>query len=294
MAVSKMDFDVVIPAYNAAESVALSIMSARRAGAARCIVVDDGSTDSTCSVADAAGAEVLRQSNQGASIARQAGLELVTADAVVFLDSDDQVTPAIAKAARLLGGDNSTAVVGGRALLFARSTGRTRLAPVPAPALTTTALLRTPVSPWPPAAAVWRTSSLRVAQSMEIPQLHTRYGEDYELLIRASLIGAVRSVPDITCQYEATMGKSIASASLSLRDAMQIQSHYAKAEGIAIGVWSDREVARRLAWKGFRSVALSQGTSRAVLKLAASPEDALLVAWHASLRLFDAALRIGT
>ncbi len=74
----------------------------------RVLVVDDGSTDDTGAVADAYAAahprvEVLHQPNRGpgAGAARNAGLDRVTTEFVLFLDGDDQLTP---RAVELLAG----------------------------------------------------------------------------------------------------------------------------------------------------------------------------------------------
>ncbi len=56
------------------------------------IVVDDGSTDDTRQILNRYGDRitVIRQSNQGVSAARNAGIRLAAGDLIAFLDSDDQ------------------------------------------------------------------------------------------------------------------------------------------------------------------------------------------------------------
>jgi glycosyltransferase involved in cell wall biosynthesis len=89
-------FMAVIPAYNEAEHIAAVVKAAQRF--VPVLVVDDGSTDETARLAEAAGAEVLRQSpNQGKGAALRAGflraLDL-GCEAVITLDGDGQHDPA--------------------------------------------------------------------------------------------------------------------------------------------------------------------------------------------------------
>lgn len=85
----------VIPAYNEAKHIEQVVRSARRY--LPVLVVDDGSTDETAQLAEAAGAEVLRQlPNQGKGAALRAGflraLDL-GCEAIVTLDADGQHDP---------------------------------------------------------------------------------------------------------------------------------------------------------------------------------------------------------
>jgi glycosyltransferase involved in cell wall biosynthesis len=93
---------VVIPTYNRGEWLVEAIESLRKQtwGALEILVVDDGSTDKTQSVLDSvsnlgAGRSLvkLKQSNQGASAARNHGIRLATGEFFIFLDSDDLLVP---------------------------------------------------------------------------------------------------------------------------------------------------------------------------------------------------------
>lgn len=57
------------------------------------VVLDDGSTDASASIAEAAGARVLRQSNRGLGEARRRLVEEAKGDLVAFIDHDDFWTP---------------------------------------------------------------------------------------------------------------------------------------------------------------------------------------------------------
>jgi len=93
----KPRFSVIIPAYNAAATLARAIDSVRAQSwpAHEIIVVDDGSTDATAEVARQYGDAVrlIRQANSGVSVARNAGASAATGDWLAFLDADDWYAP---------------------------------------------------------------------------------------------------------------------------------------------------------------------------------------------------------
>lgn len=86
----------LVPGYNEAERIHAVIEAAR--AFLPVIVIDDGSTDDTSTVAEQAGATVLRQvPNQGKGAALKRGFRWAIereADAVVMLDADGQHDPA--------------------------------------------------------------------------------------------------------------------------------------------------------------------------------------------------------
>ncbi len=91
---------VVIPAYNAQSTLAETVRSllAQSLTDWRAIIVDDGSTDSTPSIAsDFAWRDErithLRQPNQGLAAARNTGLDAATGRYVHVLDADDWLVP---------------------------------------------------------------------------------------------------------------------------------------------------------------------------------------------------------
>lgn len=90
-------FSVVIPACNAAATLARAIESVRAQSwpAHEILVVDDGSTDATPEIARQFGDAVrlLRQPNRGVAVARNAGAAAASGDWLAFLDADDWYAP---------------------------------------------------------------------------------------------------------------------------------------------------------------------------------------------------------
>lgn len=89
---------VVIPTYNRAEKVRRAVESvlAQSFADLEVIVVDDGSSDDTALVLEQAFGRRIRyfaQTNQGASVARNRGIEEATGEWIAFLDSDDLWEP---------------------------------------------------------------------------------------------------------------------------------------------------------------------------------------------------------
>ncbi len=81
----------IVPAFNAERFLrqALDSVFAQTYRPLEVIVVDDGSTDATAAVAEAAGVVLLRQENAGFLAARDAGLAAASGEYVAFLDADD-------------------------------------------------------------------------------------------------------------------------------------------------------------------------------------------------------------
>lgn len=81
---------VLIPAYNEADVIAVTVSSLINLnGVDQVVVVDDGSEDETGERAAAAGAEVLRlERNQGKGAALNAGVALLSGPVVALLDGD--------------------------------------------------------------------------------------------------------------------------------------------------------------------------------------------------------------
>ena len=85
-------FSIVIPAKNEAGAIGKAVAGAReRYPDAEIIVVDDGSTDDTADVAEAAGATVVRHPESlGNGAAVKSGARAASGDVIGFMDGDGQ------------------------------------------------------------------------------------------------------------------------------------------------------------------------------------------------------------
>jgi len=93
------DLSVIIPVYNRGDFIRYTLESVRRASAGlvvEVVIVDDGSEPPAAASIAALGykpEKMIRQTNQGLLFARLAGLAAATGRHVLFLDSDDLVSP---------------------------------------------------------------------------------------------------------------------------------------------------------------------------------------------------------
>ena len=89
--------DIIIPVYNALDTLELAVTSALMQGDVRILLVDDGSTDGTARLCDELAhhprIEVIHQRNRGVSAARNAGLQAAASEWLTFLDADDVLLP---------------------------------------------------------------------------------------------------------------------------------------------------------------------------------------------------------
>lgn len=248
------DVTVVIPAYNAARTLPVAVRSTECLPGCRVVVIDDGSTDATAqSIAHMSSVQLVSQDNRGASAARRRGLEIVRTEFVVYLDSDDEVTGGMRAAIHVLRQDSGAAVVGGRAVHLGADDAV--LAPLSRGArarrLSFTDLVTHFYSPFPPAAAAWRTSALREAERSAPDWLRPAYAEDFELLIRTSMQGDVQQIDEETCRYRTVGGRSHANALAEVRDSERVRAHYAAFAGVPAQRLSERQMRDQAAWREF-------------------------------------------
>ncbi|HEY2342722.1 MAG TPA: glycosyltransferase family 2 protein, partial [Chthoniobacteraceae bacterium] len=119
---------IIIPAFNAAAYLAEAIESTLRqtAPASSITVVDDGSTDATPEICTRFGDAVtlLRQPNQGVSVARNFGASQVRAEWLLFLDADDRLLPVALEKMLARAAQGSFGVLYGQSIHFDESTGK--------------------------------------------------------------------------------------------------------------------------------------------------------------------------
>lgn len=86
---------VIVAAHNGAATLQTCLTSLKKLNHPdyEVIVVDDGSTDTTASIAEAAGAKLVRGEHRGLGAARNAGVAAASGEVVAFIDADAQADP---------------------------------------------------------------------------------------------------------------------------------------------------------------------------------------------------------
>lgn len=97
---NKVKYSIIIPVYNVEKVLerCLDSILAQTITNFECILIDDGSTDSSGEICDKYKLKdnrikVLHKKNEGVSKARNEGLKLAHGEYIVFVDSDDCVSP---------------------------------------------------------------------------------------------------------------------------------------------------------------------------------------------------------
>lgn len=122
-----MMLSFIIPAHNEEMLLGGTICAVQDAGSEvgepfEVIVVDDASSDTTASIAEQAGARVVRVNVRQIAAARNAGAAVAQGDAFVFVDADTVVTGEVVRAA--IEALRAGAVGGGAAVQFDEPTPR--------------------------------------------------------------------------------------------------------------------------------------------------------------------------
>ena len=206
-------FTVVIPAYNAAETLEESLESVLKQDFSdyELVVVNDGSQDSTASLIEAIAQRnpqreihVLEQENQGLGAARNAGIAAAEGTYIALLDADD-IWPAakLSQCYEALREMPECDVLYHPVETFGMEEGRKRGVYAP---LTLEKLIAEP-NPLVPSATVLRRELLWEEPFAEEPDFHG--AEDLHLWMRLLRKGAVfRAWPDALTYYRETGGLS--------------------------------------------------------------------------------------
>jgi GT2 family glycosyltransferase len=125
---TSINISIVIPAYNAAITIAETLRSVQAQTIAQweVIIIDDGSSDQTVVIANQFVLQdqrirLLSQPNQGVSVARNRGIALAKFDWLLLLDADDWIAPQYI--------EKMTAAIESDANLDAVHCGGSRIAP---------------------------------------------------------------------------------------------------------------------------------------------------------------------
>jgi glycosyltransferase involved in cell wall biosynthesis len=191
-----MKISVVIPAYNAAVFLPRCLKSvfAQTLKPDEVIVVDDGSTDNTASLATQLGATVIRRPNGGLSAARNTGIKHAASEWIALLDADDLWSPEkLQRQVLCLGPDVVLAYTGIR--IF-DNTGVLDERPA-ADAVVSTKVLRFRNPITPSSVLVKRDAVLQAGGFRE----DIRACEDWEMWVRLQRMGQFAAIPEALTDY---------------------------------------------------------------------------------------------
>ena len=234
---------VVIPCFNQSRFLGDAIESALRQTVRpiEVIVVDDGSTDDTPSVAARYdGVTYLRQRNGGAPSARNHGFRQSRGEFVVFLDADDRLLPdAVALGIAALRDRPEWAFVTGHVqLIDAAGTSVGTPAQDHAAGDQFTALLRSNYI-WTPGAVVYRRASLDTSGPFDAS---ARASADYELNLRLARQHAAGCHHHVVLEYRRHGGNMSGDVGEMLRSAVSVrlrQRRYVGRNEAALRAWKE-------------------------------------------------------
>jgi len=233
---------VIIPCFNQAVFLADAIESALAQTHPRVevIVVDDGSTDHTASVAqNYASVRYVHQRNSGAAAARTAGLRESRGEFLIFLDSDDRLLPdAVRIGLDMLRAQPDWAFVTGHVRLIDEDGTPQGIPPQEhANGNQFVALLRFNYI-WTPGAVVYRRSSIEALGSFKSA---AGASADYELNLRIARRFAIGCHHQVVLDYRRHGANMSADVRQMLRSAVSVR--------IAQRKYVARDPAERQAWK---------------------------------------------
>lgn len=210
-----MRISVVIPAYNAARFLprCLASVAAQTHAPAEIIVVDDGSTDDTGTIAENLGAKVIRRPNGGLSAARNTGIECASGEWIALLDADDMWEPQkLAAQVELVSGDTVLVYTGIR--IFGDE-GMRESCPAMVPREARKVLrYRNPITP---SSVIARRDALSLNGGF---RQDIRACEDWDMWVRLDRLGNFAAVTDALTDYYVYPG-SMSTDPQRMLDAME-------------------------------------------------------------------------
>lgn len=248
---------VVIPCFNQGRFLRDAIDSARASVLQpEIIVVDDGSTDDTSSVARTAGVVCIRQKNGGLVSARNAGLREARGDFVVFLDADDTLLAgALDAGVAALLDDPRRALAWGRAVMMDEAGVLLDTPSPPRVEHDEHAALLADNFIWTPAAAMLRTAVVREAGGFA-------HGfdaaADYDLYLRLTRRHPAVDHGQRVAGYRRHAGNMSGSAARMLRDTLLVVERHRPDSGSLLERWRQ---GRRM-WKDFYGTQLVEEIRR--------------------------------
>ena len=193
---------VVIPCYQQAAFLAEAIASvlAQSERADEVLVVDDGSTDETGTIAARFPVRCIRRPNGGVCAARNTGVEASTSPFLVFLDADDRLLPdALASHRAAVAAEPDTAIAAGTCrIIDAGGAPAGHDVPFRCPGGDHYDAILRHNHIWPPAAAMLRRDALVEAGGW--PERYAHF-EDVALYLVIARRHPVRCRPEPVCDY---------------------------------------------------------------------------------------------
>ena len=279
---------VIIPCYNQGRFLAEAIASATATQhRVEVVVVDDGSTDDTPSIARQFPVLYIRQSNRGLAAARNRGLAESSGSFVIFLDADDRLLPgAIDAAARSLAAHPECAMAYGRCIMMGPD-GTTW----PTPGIPTVrtghhaALLHTNMI-WMPAMAIFRRRPLVRLQGFASG---FDAAADYDLYLRLSRVEPIHDHGLTVAAYRRHDASMSGNAARMLEETLAVmQRHRPAADDELFSTWQDGWAN----WQDFYGTQLVEEIRAHLRERALEPAVAKAATlWRLAPRVFSRELR---
>lgn len=223
-----MKLSIVIPCYNGAHYLADAIDSAMAQDYPdkEIIVVNDGSTDDSLSVAAAYGDSIVLvdQHNQGLSAARNAGIRAATGDLFAFLDCDDYWAPGFAsKLCRAVLDNGATIAYSGWQIVGISGPRNKPFVPADYASMPDRVEKLITGVRWPVHAAIIRRDALFAAGLFDTG---LRCCEDFALWIRTALTAPIVLVPEVLAFYRFHEGQMTRNRALVALSHFQVQMDF--------------------------------------------------------------------